>query len=717
MQPENDNLNRYSEVVNDNLDRPFAVSGRRTYLCGHMDGGFPDMGHHLPGEMGGLWTPPIKLADGWWFGLSQVDQEDWQWMHGDKCQKFRMETGQADRQFMLEVGQQQIEAEQTLVVPYDLPALFINLRLTNHSDQPVQLKLAWLVRFELRGAWWSDWPDRPDEAFYDPATGSILARDSLTTRWAAIMRSLEMPTDFKIGPDLWAAEQTGSFVGTDPHLAGIIRNPDQLRGAGISGQLVYEVELMAGVSHTLRFVITGGPNFQEAPLRKQAEQLLEGYWGNSGKRAAQLNALMIEAPTLETPVPGWDHIFDGSVMCLDLLTADFPSVGRGIMAGLPGFAWFFGCDTYYSLSGLLVSGQAQTGLDTLRVLAGYARRQKGRVPHEIVQNGDMFNPGNPVESAEFVTSVERAFRWTGNRAFLNEMYGVCKAALFDYLLGECDPKGDFLPNGPGLLELSSAEHGKKLDVASCLYQALGSMTYLAGAKRDEATARRCRILAEQVRQRIERYFWLPERGEYVWRIEDDLTALPDEPAHSYAVLEMGVEQDKTRAISLFEKVEGPEHTGPRGLIHPGTTDFVMPIQNAIMALAEFRYGRPDQGLRYLQFCADEYAHYMPWAIPEFIGKDACFVQAWSSATFNWLVVQGFFRLRPDPLTNTIRVQPQLPTNWPRLVVTNLVLWGEFYDLRLERQGGAVRFSYLAHDPSSKLTFEVVNEPNLPTNFV
>lgn len=57
------------ETVTQNLDRPFPVARRGCYLIGHTNGSFPNLGHHLAGEMGGLWTPLLKLADGLWFGL------------------------------------------------------------------------------------------------------------------------------------------------------------------------------------------------------------------------------------------------------------------------------------------------------------------------------------------------------------------------------------------------------------------------------------------------------------------------------------------------------------------------------------------------------------------------------------------------------------------------------------------------------------------------
>src|SRR5215212_341473 len=103
------NLDSLNERVTDNLDRPFAVTGRRAYLIGHMNGRFPDLGHHLPGEMGGLWTPPLKLADGFWFGLYEQTGADEaagavQWLGAANCRSFTMQPGRAERTFAIEIG-------------------------------------------------------------------------------------------------------------------------------------------------------------------------------------------------------------------------------------------------------------------------------------------------------------------------------------------------------------------------------------------------------------------------------------------------------------------------------------------------------------------------------------------------------------------------------------------------------------------------------------
>jgi glycogen debranching enzyme len=572
------------------------------------------------------------------------------------------------------------------------------------------------VRFDLQGAWWSDWPDRPDEARYYPETGRVLAWDALNTEWCAAMGADRLPVRCEIGPDLWGPEKTGSLDATKD--MGLLRNPSELQGRGISARLEYAIALEAGGSATIDFAIAGGDTGASCANAALDKMLAERESLRVAKRA-RVASIIESASRIETPRPDLDRTYATQNLCLDMLTLEARGVGQGLVAGLPHFAWFFGCDTYYSVGGLLVAGQGRTALDNLRLLAQYARRQEGRVPHEITQTGELFNPGNTIETGEFVTAVEKAFRWTGDRAFLDEIYELCRACVFGYLLGKRDPDGTLLPDGPGLLELSTAEHGKKLDVACSLYQALGSLRYLAGVMADVDTARLCVGLEEGVRARIEGHFWVAERQEYIWRIEPDLSARPDEPAHSYVALEMGLldGSQRERIERLFAKVEGPEHTGPRGIIHPGTSDVVMPIQNAIVALAEFRYGRPDRGLWYLERMAETSGRLMPWAIPEYSTDGGCCIQAWSSAAYNWLIVQGLLRLNPDPANEEIVVQPQLPSGWGRFRVENLSIWGRRYDITLARGADGIEIAVNSRDGDNHAPFRIARDPQVPANFV
>src|SRR6266508_2005297 len=50
-------------------DRRSLVVGDRAYTMGAETGLYPASGWHVRGEMGGFWTPPVKLLDGMWFAV------------------------------------------------------------------------------------------------------------------------------------------------------------------------------------------------------------------------------------------------------------------------------------------------------------------------------------------------------------------------------------------------------------------------------------------------------------------------------------------------------------------------------------------------------------------------------------------------------------------------------------------------------------------------
>src|SRR5262249_40934632 len=58
--------------------RLYALCGTRLYCVETLAGTFPDLGWHQEGEMGGVWSPPIKLLDGYWIGLRRRgSMPDW----------------------------------------------------------------------------------------------------------------------------------------------------------------------------------------------------------------------------------------------------------------------------------------------------------------------------------------------------------------------------------------------------------------------------------------------------------------------------------------------------------------------------------------------------------------------------------------------------------------------------------------------------------------
>src|SRR6476660_7249178 len=73
-------------------DRRSLVVGDRFYEMGAEDGSYPATGFHTRGEMGGFWTPPIKLLDGLWFKAGNTWLTSSRYTSGWGYQRMRLGT-------------------------------------------------------------------------------------------------------------------------------------------------------------------------------------------------------------------------------------------------------------------------------------------------------------------------------------------------------------------------------------------------------------------------------------------------------------------------------------------------------------------------------------------------------------------------------------------------------------------------------------------------
>src|SRR4051794_38063692 len=101
-------------------DRRYVVASERAQVEGFEDGRFYANGWHITGEMGGIWSPPLKLVDGVWFGI------DDQWV-GPAT---RFTSGYGYSRFTLP-DTAGVKVERTDVAPDGRRAALFGLKLTN----------------------------------------------------------------------------------------------------------------------------------------------------------------------------------------------------------------------------------------------------------------------------------------------------------------------------------------------------------------------------------------------------------------------------------------------------------------------------------------------------------------------------------------------------------------------------------------------------------
>src|SRR5688572_15117587 len=101
-------------------DRRYAATSERVRIIGFQDGRFYANGWHIAGEMGGIWSEPIKLVDGVWFGI------DDEWV--GRATRFTSGWGYVKFALPTTGG---LQLERTDFAPDGRRAALIGLKMTN----------------------------------------------------------------------------------------------------------------------------------------------------------------------------------------------------------------------------------------------------------------------------------------------------------------------------------------------------------------------------------------------------------------------------------------------------------------------------------------------------------------------------------------------------------------------------------------------------------
>ena len=157
--------------------QPYVTAGDRTYLIGTQDGTFPDMGGHVPGEMGGLWLPPIKLIDGFQARIAEagIGKET---LLAESAEMVAYPYGNLFRYGRVLDG---IEVERFQFSPDQQQGLIVQYRFRNASDRARELRFQWSVKTDLRPGWYADHlgiRDGQDIVDWHGSDGVFIARDT-----------------------------------------------------------------------------------------------------------------------------------------------------------------------------------------------------------------------------------------------------------------------------------------------------------------------------------------------------------------------------------------------------------------------------------------------------------------------------------------------------------------------------------------------------------
>lgn len=705
------------------LADPVATTGDQLYVICSQNGLFPTpwSTSHVPHELWGVWAHPIKLLDGYWFALRNRATGVTTWLlEADACRVYGSYTEFDYRVEPLRITRRDF-------VPDGMAGLAVTITVQFPPDFTDNLELIALVRSDLRPAWLG-----AEAGLHD-------APDKVTV--AENQRHLRFTDE----ANPWVALVGGSTALQSVQLgeaAGVLQ---PTVGQGVTAQLVFRLHARTEQTLIATLYVAGSTVGEAAALESYAQLRLE--YGRLLQQKEDLYERLADWGRLHSPDAQLDRAFYWSKVTGQMLVRQTPAYGPGFGAGFPHYPWWFGIDTEYAVLPMLQAGLFEATIATLRLLKAVSEAhnptEPGRVIHELSTTGVVYNPGNLVETPAFTRAVYQTWCWTGDHAFLAEMYPFCKAGLLDYTLGRCDPDGDLCAAGRSIIEtLEMHADFECIDVASYTWEALTFLAEMAAVVDDPATVTVATNLATQLAQRIRDEWWLADEGLFadvratvsevvaaLQRLDErqqepDWSAIAAQAAQAHHLfdpqvarrhgspsnvdlpwllrhwvvmcpLEVGL-ATPAQADQAFARLLSTEFCNEWGMyLHPERRD-VMSINSGLLALALVRYGRLADALNLVQAQVAALTMRTPGAVSEALPDQWCFVQLWSALGIISPIVEGVLGIAPQAGARRLQVIPQLPADWPTVTLERLQIGDSAFTIRASQSPTAYQITVSQH---------------------
>jgi glycogen debranching enzyme len=695
-----------------NKGQPYVTAGDRTYLIGAQDGDFPDMGQHVPGEMGGLWLHPIKLIDGFWAKVTDVAtnqeialSETTEFVNYAYGNRFRY--GPVLDSLEIERFQFSPDGQQGVVVQY---------QFKNAAARRKQLTLQFSVKTDLRPGWYSDRlgiHDAQDTVAWQATNGLFIAKDTDNT-WFSV----------------WGATPSAT--------AQPVAHPQPIhtKGAGVTAASRYSLSVDPHSSSTMTFVIAGSATDKDAAVNTY-KYLAKNHASLLARKKGHY-ASIIKRARVRIPDQRLQEVYNWVKVNTEWLVREVPGIGRGLGGGLMEYPWWFGTETY-SLQALMATGEFDLAKQTLRLLRDQSVKANGngRVVHEVTTDGAVSNPGNTQETAQFILTVGKLFEWTGDLAFAREMYPAMKMGI-DWLLTDMDQNKNLFPEGYGIMEVYGL-NAELIDVAVYTQQALKAVAHIADILNEPGAAARYQRLASQLETRINERFWIEEEGsyadfygdraqaigaaegaikqiglkgadkltprdedliEYYEQLKQKFSTMPDVSRGwltntNWVVttpMETGI-APRARAIQALDKIRR-ENVGEYGpFLSAVERQAMMTISTGVQAVSEGNYGRTDEALWYVDKIVQTFNRVTPGSIAEMMPDYGCFTIAWTSYGIVLPLIEHVFGIQPDAMKKTAVFDPHLPTGWEDMSIEDLPIGTNTVSFSRAKTGRGIEYGF------------------------
>ena len=390
------------------------------------------------------------------------------------------------------------------------------------------------------------------------------------------------------------------------------------------------------------------------------------------------------------------------------LVAGFYSSGDSTR---PGFGWYFGRDSLWTLYAVNSYGDYRLTRDELNFLIKRQSRD-GKIIHEWAQTAELVDweslpyayasaDANPL----LLMACNDYLHVSGDTRFIQKNWDALQRTWTFETTHDSDGDGIYEnTEGSGWVEswIPAMPH-QEIYLAALDQQGSAAMAELAKATGHLELARQAAGRAAKIGATIEKEYLLPGGGFYAFSrnadgsVDASPTIFPAVASwdgsyklqHAQPMLSRWAAQefstdwgtrDLSPTVSFFDPIS----------YHQGT---VWPLYTGWVSVSEYRNGRSLSGYAHLMQNADLTWAQDPGAVTELLSGEyfaplgrSTSHQLWSSAMVVSPVLRGLFGLEWDAAANKLMLTPSLPAEWDHAALRHVPLGGGKVDLDITRSG-------------------------------
>jgi glycogen debranching enzyme len=399
------------------------------------------------------------------------------------------------------------------------------------------------------------------------------------------------------------------------------------------------------------------------------------------------------------------------------------TLGTGLVAGYrtsgtsqrPGFAWFFGRDSFWTSFALNSIGDFATARTALEFIAKF-QREDGKIPHEISQGASFVNwfKDYPYGYASadatplYIIAVNDYVSRSGDLDFARQKWdSLWKAYQFMRSTYDAQNFPQNIGFGHGWIE-----GGPLLPVKTEFYQsglgleALRALANLAKLAAKDDASKDLQAAFERQKPAFNQTFWSPEKRAFAFALDQQNRRVDELSVLTTVPMWFGV-TDEDKSESTIQQLADADHQTDWGMriisnhspVYNGSGyhfGSVWPLFTGWAAVGEYRYHQPvaaytnlrsnallalDGSLGHVtEVLSGDYYQPLSTSSPH---------QIWSAAMVVSPILRGMFGLNTDAQTHTLTLAPHVPAEWKFFSLDNVRVGGTIVALGYRKTPGLI----------------------------